>query len=262
MITNAATVSTWSTPGFAAGIHITELNPHLVWGGDAITIRGSGDTAPSGIWVDHVKVSSIGRQMVVVNFSGAKGLTISNSDFDGKTEYSASCDGRHYWGFLLYGETTQISLVGNYIHETSGRSPKIGGSAGQSVVVHAANNYFDDNSGHAFDVAASAYVLAEGNYFASVVTPNMDDTAGNFFVPTSGSACASSLGRDCELNVLTDSGGLTGYNEDAVTSILSSYQTQIGGYAVAAASQFTVSSDNFGVGALSDTSSQCERDGD
>ncbi|KAG6620897.1 Pectate lyase [Phytophthora cinnamomi] len=67
-------------------IHITELNPHLVWGGDAITIRGADDKAPSGIWVDHVKVSRIGRQMVVVNFSGAMGLTISNSDFDGNTE--------------------------------------------------------------------------------------------------------------------------------------------------------------------------------
>ncbi|KAL4171315.1 hypothetical protein KRP22_009411 [Phytophthora ramorum] len=231
-------------------IHITQLNPHLVWGGDAITIRGADDTAPSGIWVDHVKISSIGRQMVVVNFSGAMGLTISNSDFDGNTEYSASCDGRHYWGFLLYGETTQISLVNNYIHETSGRSPKIGGTADQSVVVHAANNYFYDNSGHAFDVAASAYVLAEGNYFDAVTTPNLDDEGGNFFVPAAASDCESSLGRDCELNVLTDSGTLTGYNEDAVTSILGTYEMQVGGYATATASQFSAATANFGVGTL------------
>ncbi|RLN55442.1 hypothetical protein BBJ28_00017727 [Nothophytophthora sp. Chile5] len=231
-------------------VHITNLNPQLVWGGDAITIRGADDTAPSGIWVDHVKISSIGRQMVVVNFSGAMGLTISNSDFDGNTEYSASCDGHHYWTFLLYGETTQISLVGNYIHETSGRSPKIGGTADQSVIVHAANNYFDDNTGHAFDVAASAYVLAEGNYFASVVTPNLNDTDGNFLVPDAASDCEASIGRDCELNVLADSGVLAGYNEDAVTTQISSFQTQIGGYAIAAAAQFTASSDNFGVGAL------------
>jgi pectin lyase len=231
-------------------IYITELNPHLVWGGDAITIRGADDTAPSGIWIDHVKISSIGRQMVVVNFSGAMGLTISNSDFDGNTEYSASCDGRHYWVFLLYGDTTQISLVNNFIHETSGRSPKIGGTADQSVVVHAANNYFYDNSGHAFDVAASGYVLAEGNYFDTVTTPNLDDEDGNFFVPTAASDCESSLGRDCELNVLTNSGTLTGYNEDAVTSLLGSYTTQIGGYAVTAASQFSAATANFGVGTL------------
>ncbi|KAG3109371.1 hypothetical protein C6341_g27950, partial [Phytophthora cactorum] len=55
-------------------IHITNLNPHLVWGGDAITIRGNGNTAPKGIWIDHVKVSSVGRQMVVINFSGATGV--------------------------------------------------------------------------------------------------------------------------------------------------------------------------------------------
>ncbi|RLN36947.1 hypothetical protein BBJ28_00002075 [Nothophytophthora sp. Chile5] len=231
-------------------IHITNLNPQVVWGGDALTIRGEGDEAPSGIWIDHVKVSSIGRQMVVVNFSGAMGLTISNSDFDGNTEYSASCDGHHYWGFLLYGSTTQISLLGNYIHQTSGRSPKIGGTADQSVIVHAANNYFYDNTGHAFDVAASGYVLAEGNYFASVKSPYLDDPDGNFFVPDAAGDCQASIGRDCELNVLTDSGELAGYSEDAVVIQISSYQTQIGGYAVAAAAQFAEASDNFGVGAL------------
>ncbi|GMF38721.1 unnamed protein product [Phytophthora lilii] len=50
-------------------IHITNLNANLVWGGDGITIRGEGDVAPKGIWIDHVKVSSVGRQMVVINFS-------------------------------------------------------------------------------------------------------------------------------------------------------------------------------------------------
>lgn len=32
-------------------IHITELNPQYVWGGDAITLDGC-----SNIWIDHVKV--------------------------------------------------------------------------------------------------------------------------------------------------------------------------------------------------------------
>lgn len=40
-------------------IHITELNPQYIWGGDAITVAGS-----DLIWVDHVKISLIGRQMV------------------------------------------------------------------------------------------------------------------------------------------------------------------------------------------------------
>ena len=41
-------------------IHITELNPQYVWGGDAITLDGS-----SKIWIDHVKTSLIGRQHIV-----------------------------------------------------------------------------------------------------------------------------------------------------------------------------------------------------
>ncbi|KAG6580103.1 pectate lyase/amb allergen [Phytophthora cinnamomi] len=166
-------------------IHITNLNPHLVWGGDAISISGDGDDVPTGIWIDHVKVSSIGRQMVVTHFSGASGVTISNSDFDGNTKYSSSCDGRHYWGILILGKKTEMSLLNNFVHMTSGRSPKIGGTAGDTSIVHAANNYFYDNTGHAFDVATGGYVLAEGNSFDSVKTPNQPDPEGNIFIPAS-----------------------------------------------------------------------------
>ncbi|KAG6580181.1 pectin lyase F [Phytophthora cinnamomi] len=234
-------------------IHITNLNPHLVWGGDAISIGGNGE-APKGIWIDHVKISSIGRQMVVVHFSGATGLTISNSDFDGKTEFSASCDGHHYWGFLLYGKTTQISLLGNYIHQTSGRSPKIGGTEGQNVAVHAANNYFDDNTGHAFDVAAGAYVLAEGNYFSSVKTPNLEDAEGNFFVPARESDCKTSIHRACKLNVLKESGALTSNSARTALAEISKYSKPIGGYAATDAAQLSVASSNFGVGQLESSS--------
>ena len=34
-------------------IHITELNPQYVWGGDAITLEGS-----DMVWIDHVKVEA------------------------------------------------------------------------------------------------------------------------------------------------------------------------------------------------------------
>ncbi|ETI43326.1 hypothetical protein F443_11698 [Phytophthora nicotianae P1569] len=233
-------------------IHITNLNPHLVWGGDAISIGGSGQ-APKNIWIDHVKISNVGRQMIVVHFSGATSVTISNSDFDGNTKFSASCDGHHYWGFLLYGKMTQISLVGNYIHTMSGRGPKIGGAEGDNVVVHAANNYFDDNTGHAFDIAAGAYVLAEGNYFSSVKTPNLDDPAGHFFVPVRESNCKTAIGRACKLNVLTASGKLTSYSARAALGEVSKYSKQIGGYAVTEASKLSVASGNFGVGALTST---------
>ncbi|GMF21117.1 unnamed protein product [Phytophthora fragariaefolia] len=237
-------------------IHITNLNPHVVWGGDAITIRGNGNVAPTGIWIDHVKISSIGRQMVVTNFSGVKGLTISNSDFDGRTKFSTSCDGRHYWGFLLLGKRTELSLIGNYIHHTSGRSPKVGGHSGEVSVVYAANNYFYDNTGHAFDVSTGGYALAEGNYFASVAYPIAQNPKGCFLVPTVASDCKASIGRDCKLNVLTNSGALKSYSQDKVVSQLSGLKSIINQFKVAGATRLSAGTNNFGVGNLGNSAAQ------
>ncbi|KAE9108160.1 hypothetical protein PF010_g12026 [Phytophthora fragariae] len=237
-------------------IHITNLNPHLVWGGDAITIRGTGNTANKNIWLDHVKISSIGRQMVVINFAGATAVSISNCDFDGRTKYSTSCDGHHYWGFLLLGKKTELSLIGNYIHHTSGRSPKIGGHNGETSVVYAANNYFFENSGHAFDVSTGGYALAEGNYFTSVKLPSANDPKGNFLVPTAPSDCRSTIGRDCKLNILTNSGTLKGTSQGKVASQFANVKAMIKGYNVAPATTFSVGTGNFGVGSLGNSVAQ------
>ncbi|POM57701.1 Pectate lyase [Phytophthora palmivora] len=237
-------------------IHITNLNPHLIWGGDAITIRGNGNVAPTGIWIDHVKISSVGRQMIVTNFSGAKGLTISNSNFDGNTKYSATCDGRHYWGFLILGKQTEMSLLGNYIQKLSGRSPKIGGHDGEVSVVHAANNYFYDSNGHAFDAATGGYVLAEGNYFDSIKMPNQPDPKGSLFVPRAPSDCQTKIGRACQLNVLTKSGSLTSKSEDAVIKKISNLKARIASTKVNAAAKFVLATQNFGVGDLENTVDQ------
>eukprot|EP00644_Phytophthora_capsici_P017982 jgi/Phyca11/113815/e_gw1.25.331.1 len=231
-------------------IHITNLNPHLIWGGDAITIRGNGNTAPKGIWIDHVKVSSVGRQMVVINFSGATGVTISNSDFDGETRYSTSCDGRHYWGFLILGKQTEVSLLKNFMHKMSGRFPKIGGHDGEVSVVHAANNYLYDGTGHAFDVATGGYVLAEGNYFDSVSTPNQPDPKGSIFIPSVAGDCQAVIGRACQLNVLTKSGDFTSNSKDAVNGKIGNLKARIAGTKLTAATRFSTSARNFGVGDL------------
>ncbi|KAF1777264.1 Pectin lyase fold [Phytophthora cactorum] len=130
-----------------------------------------------------------------------------------------------------------VLRVGNYIHTMSGRGPKIGGAEGDNVVVHAANNYFDDNTGHAFDIAAGAYVLVEGNYFSSVKTPNLDDPAGNFFVPVRESNCKTAIGHRY-------------YSARAALGEVSKYSKQIEGYAATEASKLSVASGNFGVGAL------------
>ena len=44
-------------------VHITELNPHLVWGGGAFFIPGSygGFSVGISVWLDHLMVSRVGR---------------------------------------------------------------------------------------------------------------------------------------------------------------------------------------------------------
>ncbi|KAE8960843.1 hypothetical protein PF005_g30756 [Phytophthora fragariae] len=65
-------------------IHITELNHHLVWGGDAIYIQGTDNstTAMKKIWLDHIKISRVGRQFITTNKASTDSMTISNSDFE------------------------------------------------------------------------------------------------------------------------------------------------------------------------------------
>jgi pectate lyase len=48
-------------------IHITELNPQYIWGGDAITLDGT-----DKVWIDHVKISLIGRQMFVSGYEASE----------------------------------------------------------------------------------------------------------------------------------------------------------------------------------------------
>ncbi|TYZ53593.1 hypothetical protein PybrP1_007640 [[Pythium] brassicae (nom. inval.)] len=236
-------------------IHITNLNPHLVWGGDAIYLQGKngGSTPMEKIWIDHVHVSLIGRQMMTTNAASVKSMTISNSEFDGRTPWSSSCDGRHYWTFIFHGTQTRISLIRNYVHHTSGRSPKFGGStdAKTDVVAHAVNNYWADNSGFSFDVADKGFVLIEGNYFESTAVPNLHDstTKGAAFVPTASNQalCKANLGRACELNVLASSGALTGAKDSTAIARLKGLAA---GYTPVAAKKLNKVTTNFGIGAL------------
>lgn len=70
------------------GIEFIQFNPEYVWGGDALDFQGGND----GVWVDHCKFSLTGR-MFVVNHYAASRITLSNNEFDGQTEHSATCNG-------------------------------------------------------------------------------------------------------------------------------------------------------------------------
>ncbi|KAI9929867.1 hypothetical protein MW887_011674 [Aspergillus wentii] len=184
-------------------IHITDLNPQYIWGGDAITL-GNTDK----IWIDHCKISLVGRQMIVTGFDPAGHVTISHTEFDGITDWSSSCNGDHYWTMLFLGKEDYITLADNYVHDCSGRAPKVGGSG--AVTMHAVNNFFWNNLGHDFDVAEGGSVLVENNSFNNVTTPMTEasSTEGGkvFTVVSGGEKCASSLGRNCGANTLVESG--------------------------------------------------------
>ncbi|KAF4030178.1 Pectate lyase [Phytophthora infestans] len=205
-------------------IHITELNRHLVWGGDALYMEGTvnGTKTMNNIWIDHVKISRVGRQMLVTNKAGVATMTVSNSDFDGETDYSATCNGRHYWTILLYGKKTGVSLLSNYVHSTSGRSPKVG-DKNSSVIAHVANNYWDNLSNHSFELDGNALMLAEGNYFNNVENPLYKKGEGFLYAATGVDECTKYLGRSCKENTLVSSGNFTSRDGTAALEAMKPY---------------------------------------
>ena len=190
-------------------IHITELNPKYIWGGDALTLAGA-----DRVWIDHNKFSLIGRQMIVTGYAAAGRVSITHNELDGRTSWSASCNGHHYWTMLFLGAKDYITLAGNYIHHVSGRAPKVGGSG--STYMHAVNNYFATVGGHAFDIGTGAKVLIEGNVFDNVNTPitTASNTAGGMIFNTPAgteASCKATLGRNCVANSVSNSGAFNGF---------------------------------------------------
>ncbi|KAJ0300421.1 pectin lyase [Colletotrichum paranaense] len=194
-------------------IHITNLNPKYVWGGDAITLDGS-----DLVWIDHVKTSLIGRQHIVLGNGASNRVTISNNEIDGSSSWSATCDGHHYWGLYFTGSNDMVTFKKNYVHHTSGRAPKVAGN----TLLHAVNNYWYDNSGHAFEADAGAKIVAEGNIFQNVVAAYQTGLAGQVFASpdsTTNAKCSTNLGHACQLNAYGSSGTLVGSD----TSILANF---------------------------------------
>ncbi|KAM0443874.1 hypothetical protein ACHAQK_002620 [Fusarium lateritium] len=128
------------------GFEIRNLNPGIVWGGDAIDLQGGND----GVWIDHMKISKIGRMFIVSHYEGSR-VTISNNEFDGQTTTSASCNGDHYWTMMHYGKGDRVTIDRNWYHNLSGRAPKLG-EPGTTGTFQVSNNFFQNMKGHAFDI--------------------------------------------------------------------------------------------------------------
>ncbi|KAE8350838.1 pectin lyase 1 [Aspergillus coremiiformis] len=195
-------------------IAITDINPRYVWGGDAITLDNT-----DLVWIDHVTTARIARQHIVLGTQADNRVTISYNFIDGRSQYSATGNGHHYWGIYLAGTNDMVTLKGNYFYYTSGRLPKVQGN----TLLHAVNNYFDSIDGHAFEIDAGGYVLAEGNAFKNVATPVQLPVSGQLFSAPNAAAnqqCRSVLGRPCQVNAFDNSGS---FNNQANTAVISKF---------------------------------------
>ncbi|RAL09106.1 polysaccharide lyase family 1 protein [Aspergillus homomorphus CBS 101889] len=181
-------------------IAITDINPRYVWGGDAITLNDA-----DLVWIDHVTTARIARQHIVLGTLADNRVTISYSLFDGRSEWSATCNGHHYWGIYLDGSNDMVTMMGNYFYNLSGRGPKVQ----SNTLLHAVNNLFHNIEGHSFEIGQGGYVLAEGNVFQNVGAPVETPYQGALFSSPDANTnrqCQAFLGRSCQLNAFGNSG--------------------------------------------------------
>lgn len=119
---------------------------------------------------------------------------------------------------LFYGADDKVTFAGNYVHNVSGRAPKVGGNG--AVTMHAVNNFFASIDGHSFDIGSGAKVVIEGNVYENVKTPfvSSSSTAGGSIYSIAGSGCTAYLGRPCVANTHSGSGSFTAYSNTAALS--------------------------------------------
>ncbi|KAK1141914.1 hypothetical protein N8T08_008427 [Aspergillus melleus] len=191
-------------------IAITDINPQYVWGGDAITLNEA-----DNVWIDHVTTARIGRQHYVLGTEADNRVTLSNNYINGESDYSATCDGHHYWNVYLTGSSDKVTMKGNYFYKTSGRAPKVQGN----TYLHAVNNYWNSNTNHAFEIGEGGYVLAEGNTFSDVTAAVEESSmAGELFSSSSDAdTCSSYIDRACVANSFSSSGDLAGTSTDVLS---------------------------------------------
>ncbi len=180
-------------------LSFTDIAQGLVFGGDGITVSDA-----KRVWIDHNYFARIGRQMIVTGTGDQTGvvtdMTVSWNEFDGRNAYAPFCNGKHYWNQLFYGKGN-FTFANNWLHDFSGRAPKIDSTA----IVQVVNNLFENGDGHALDTGNSVHALVEGNDFENVTTPITSGSAHVYAVSassSSGGACRGVLGRSCEPNQL------------------------------------------------------------
>ncbi|MEE5124774.1 pectate lyase [Pseudomonas alliivorans] len=209
---------------------LSDINAQVVWGGDALTIDGA-----DGVWINHNTFARIGRQMIVTGFGAASHVTISDNEFDGRTSWSSTCDGHHYWVWLFLGSHDMLTLARNYVHDTSGRAPHAGGMHDAAVLAQLVNNVFArlTYQGAIMSRTPSSQLLVEANGFENVTHPMFNDAQqpGTGFALFSSSAaesandeCQRTLGRACVANLQQLSGDDYRPQDDAVLEAFAPYR--------------------------------------
>uniref|UniRef100_A0A1B6DFR5 pectin lyase n=1 Tax=Clastoptera arizonana TaxID=38151 RepID=A0A1B6DFR5_9HEMI len=207
---------------FINGLSITDINAGLIWGGDALSLDGA-----TNVWIHGNYFSRIGRQMIVSHYNPSQNITISYNEFDGRTPYSAYCDGLHYWLWLFEGAGDTITLYNNFVHHTAGRGGHVTGLPNSKVLLHVIKNKFSDVQ-HAGLIEAydpTARILIEGNLYNNV-SYIVSKNGGHIYYPftkNDAATCKQYIGRECYMNGVIKSGGLDFKSDVSVLKELSSY---------------------------------------
>ncbi|KAE8736680.1 Pectin lyase [Frankliniella occidentalis] len=182
-------------------ITISDINPQVIWGGDAIVLNGATD-----IWIHRCTIRNIGRQFLVTYVEQNVGITVSSCLFDGNTQYSAYCDKTHFWLWLFWGTHDEITLINNRVVNVSGRCPHAGGQSSSSKnLIHMIGNEMDTNHHLGIEPNKGGIILAEGNKFidySQVIDTKA--TGGTLAIPSTAAdaaKCQAYFKQNCKANV-------------------------------------------------------------
>lgn len=143
---------------------LENVNPGLIEAGDGITVANA-----SHVWIDHVRFNLISDGHV--DIQNSKNVTLSWNRFDGTNP--AVCGGKHHYTSAI--SNSQVTLHHNFWNKTSGRNPKLEGSATRA---HLFNNYWLDVSYFAVNASNGAQARIDGNFFANSSRPHWAEAGG------------------------------------------------------------------------------------
>jgi pectin lyase len=104
----------------------------------------------------------------------------------------------------MVGKGDQITLKGNLISRTAGRAPALSGS----TLLHAVNNVWRDNKGHALEGGeTTARGIFEGNVFTNVKALSSDYKGRLFAASSTNTNCNAAFKRVCQANAFYNSQG-------------------------------------------------------